>query len=811
MTNCTLELELPPHLDERVRWRKMWNSQSGEFVLYWMQTAQRVDENPALDVAILAARQLDLPLLVYQGLSERYRYASDRHHTFILQSVADLQEQFADLGIGYAFHLENREDSEPRLRELASKARLLVVEEMPVRPATTFVRAILRDLQAPVLSVDTACVFPMQKTSRAYERAFEFRQATRQGYQQRIDQVWPETSAEVKTLSVNDLPFTPIEIQRDKIPELISRCRIDHSVSPVADTHGGSVAGYERWELFLKNRIRKYAKGRNDPLRQAVSRMSAYLHYGMVSPMRLARDASAVNAEKYLDELLIWRELAYHFCFHRHDVDRLSALPHWAQKTLQEHVRDPRPEIHSWEELARGRTGDDVWDAAQASLLKHGELHNNIRMTWGKALLNWTASPQKALSMLIDLNHRFALDGRDPASYGGILWCLGQFDRPFQPERQIHGLVRGRTTAEHRKRMDVEAYRLERTQPNWRHSYRVAVIGAGISGMAAARTLADQGVEVEVFEKSRGLGGRMSTRRVDGKPGFDHGAQYFTARNPIFKRYVNSWIEQGLVQKWSGAIGSFGDGLWTPSVGSTERFVGVPSMNSICKHLGQETQVHKQTRIDRVEDTDQGLSVVDDQGESYGPYDWVVVSAPAFQASEILRGYPEVATPLAAVKMDPCWAAMVTLGEPLEPYWAGAFLQDSFLSWAARNGTKPGRPAEVERLIIHAAPEWTEEHWESDPTWVSEQMLKEFARVTGIQSMNIAAVNAHRWKFALTHEPLTCGAVADPVAPVVACGDWAMGSRVEGGFLSGFAAAGHVMRDFASRDLPATTEQLQLF
>ncbi|MDP7378939.1 MAG: NAD(P)-binding protein, partial [Pirellulaceae bacterium] len=467
----------------------------------------------------------------------------------------------------------------------------------------------------------------MQQTPHAYERAFEFRQATRQGYRQRIDQVWPEISPEVKTLSVNNLPFTPIDVQQENIPELISRCRIDHSVSPVADTRGGSVAGYQRWNLFLQKGIRKYAKGRNDPLRQAVSRMSAYLHYGMVSPMRLARDANAVNAEKYLDELLIWRELAYHFCFHRHNVERLSALPHWAQETLKEHARDPRSEIYSWEELARGRTGDEVWDAAQASLLKHGELHNNIRMTWGKALLNWTASPQKALSMLIDLNHRFALDGRDPASYGGILWCFGQFDRPFQPERPVHGLVRGRTTAEHRKRLDFEAYRLERTQPNWRQRYRVAVIGAGMSGMAAARTLTDQGVEVEVFEKSRGLGGRMSTRRVDGKPGFDHGAQYFTARNPIFKRYVNSWIEQGLVQTWSGTIGSFDDGTWTPSVGSTERFVGVPSMNSICKHLGQETHVHKQTRVDRVENTHQGLSVVDDQEESYGPYDWVVVSA----------------------------------------------------------------------------------------------------------------------------------------------------------------------------------------
>ena len=104
--------------------------------------------------------------------------------------------------------------------------------------------------------------------------------------------------------------------------------------------------------------------------------------------------------------------------------------------------------IYSWETLARGRTGDRLWDVARRSLLIHGELHNNVRMTWGKARLNWTSDAQSALAMMIDLNHRYALDGQDPASFGGILWCLGQFDRPFPPARPILGIVRDRSTAE---------------------------------------------------------------------------------------------------------------------------------------------------------------------------------------------------------------------------------------------------------------------------------------------------------------------------------------------------------------------------
>ncbi|MDA8563543.1 hypothetical protein N9L06_03720, partial [Mariniblastus sp.] len=221
------------------------------------------------------------------------------------------------------------------------------------------------------------------------------------------------------------------------------------------------------------------------------SRMSAYLHYGMVSPMRVAREASAIvgkSAEKYLDELLIWRELAYHFCFHKNDHDQWSAIPQWAQDTLRKHQTDLRPNIYPWEQLARGETDSDLWNAAQRSLLMQGELHNNVRMTWGKAILNWTADPEAALKMMIDLNHRYALDGRDPASYGGLLWCLGQFDRPFKPEKPILGTVRPRPIHHHASRLDPQQYAAKVTTPRFSPIPKVAIIGAGMSGTIAART-----------------------------------------------------------------------------------------------------------------------------------------------------------------------------------------------------------------------------------------------------------------------------------------------------------------------------------
>ena len=415
----------------------------GQFVLYWMRTAVRVDENPALDAAIEIANQLGLPVFVYHALSDRYPYASDRHHTFILQAARDVQAAFAEKRIAYAFLLERPTNRGPHLRTLAERAAIVITEEMPVAPLRGWTRVLGRD-STPIVAVDTACVVPMQLVGKAYERAFAFRRATSKLYEARVTRQPLTVDPTVASDVPEDLPFQPVDLQAANIAELVSQCEIDHAIGPVPHTVGGSTAGYERWNQFKEQRLSKYARLRNNALVDGVSRMSPYLHYGMVSPMRIAREVAMIDnqgAEKYLDELLIWRELAYAFCYYRSDHDRTSALPAWALATLAEHEVDARSGLLSWEVLARGKTGDALWDAAQQSLLMHGELHNNVRMTWGKAILYWTADASRALAMMIDLNHRYALDGRDPASYGGILWCLGQFDRPFPPARPVLGAV----------------------------------------------------------------------------------------------------------------------------------------------------------------------------------------------------------------------------------------------------------------------------------------------------------------------------------------------------------------------------------
>ncbi len=823
-------LELPAHLRERTRFCQREQpventgvSRAGDFVLYWMRTAVRSDENPALDVAKYLATRLQLPLLVYHGISDDYEYASDRHHRFMLEGARDVQRQLQEQQLSYAFHLTTEDDREPYLLHLAKQAAWAVTEDMPADPPRRFLQVLLKKTEVPVLAVDTACVVPMQVMGRAYTRAFEFRSATAHEYQARVGRQWPESKCVPQAFPSGDLPFRPLDLQQADLGDLIARCRIDHAVGPIAGTPGGSTAGYHRWEEFTRRGLVNYARRRNNPLDDGVSRLSAYLHYGMVSPLRIAREAHAydhVGAAKFLDELLIWRELAYGYCYYTANYDQWESLPAWARATLSEHVSDPRPAIYTWEQLARAQTDDPLWNAAQESLLVSGELHNNVRMTWGKAILNWTRTPQEALRLMIDLNHRYALDGREPASYGGLLWCLGQFDRPFQPPQAIFGTVRPRPTVEHARRLDVDRYRQRVRQLNENQRPAVAVIGAGIAGLIAARTLADHGLPVTVFEKSRGVGGRMATRSWEDGTTFDHGAQYFTARDERFRRYVESWQVEGIVAQWPDdqqTVVALDRGRQISESQSQIRYVGVPGMTAVARHLAKSLTVRLQTSIAEVrlnQETQHAPSqwaLYDEQGGTCGHYDRVLVALPAPQAAVLLADLPHLARSLQASELQSCWAVLAQFSRTFDVEWVGAFLHNSPLSWTSRNGTKPGRKSAGESVVIHASPSWTMEHFDCDTDEIVAMMLEAFWSATGLPPQKPLGVQAHRWRYAIPAAPLQTGVMSDGSGTVITCGDWCAGARVEGAFLSGMAAAGRVLNSCQRLDSQPEMSQLRLF
>lgn len=434
-------------MDSRIHGEGKVSAVRGDFVLYWVQTTLRARDNFAFNFAALEANRLRQPVLVYHGLRPDYPWASDRIHTFILQSAADLARDFADLGIQYEFFLERtvaRGTAESPLVQLAMRASLVVTDFFPtfiVPRQTARLRKILRSngSETPVIAVDSATVVPVAGLGRQFSTARAIRQVLLDALPQYLH---PVGTALARTHRRVEVPFeTP---GFGDIGALVASCPIDHAVVPSPVFRGGPVAARQQLDRFLERGLPRYEE-RSNPASDASSGLSPYLHFGNISPQEIllaSRDAGPEDQYlKFRDQLLTWRELAFNFAYHDTQHREPASIPAWAERELEDHSADPRPALYTEQQLERAETGDNLWNAAQRSYLEVGYMHNYLRMLWGKAVLQWTSDYREAHRILVHLNNKYALDGRDPNSYAGIAWIFGKFDRPFY-RRPVFGLVR---------------------------------------------------------------------------------------------------------------------------------------------------------------------------------------------------------------------------------------------------------------------------------------------------------------------------------------------------------------------------------
>lgn len=792
---------IQPHLYERIRVIQNKPIRAkGDFILYWMHHAVRSHENPALNTALSVSAETELPVLVYQGLGGSHPYNSDRHHSFIMEGAREAQKRLNERGIAYRFYLGRQPRKTSPLQKLARRAALVITEEYPVPPFPKWTQMLASRVDTAIWVVDCACIIPMQSIKRSFSRAYAFRDRTQNEYKERLLQQWEDSVVPMRMFE-GDCGFDDIDLTKADIADLCSQCEIDHTVPPVLHTPGGSSAGYARWEKFKVHGLRSYARLRNDAslnFPQGVSRLSPYLHHGHVSPFRIARDAAmdgSSGAMKFLDELLVWRELSHNFCFHHPYPENIDVLPKWARETLKKHQLDFRKTNYSWESLYRGKTGDVLWDTAQKSLLVHGELHNNVRMTWGKAILYWTPDSQKALDLMIDLNHRLALDGNDANSYGGLLWCLGLFDRPFKPERPLIGTLRPRSTKDHARRLDLSAYRKKVKRPTGGRPQKIAIIGAGISGLFAARTLIDHDHRVAVFEKNAGPGGRTATIHSSSFA-FDAGAQYFTTRDDRLGRYVRSWHMDGIAEPWAGKIIVAKEGQLSAEKQMTKRWVGVPSMDSIAKHLSQDIDIRYNVTIESTQRMDGQWRIIDNLRNLHGPFDALIIAIPPPQSGVLIESSPELSHPVSMVEMQPCSALLAAFNKPLDVPFDAAFIHNSQLKWAARNNSKPQRES-PECWVFHASSQWSNAHNNMNSEPLARAMLKAFFKSIGYKYIEPNHQLSIFWGSAIAENPLNLSCLWDAKLKIGCCGDWCQLSRFEGAALSGMAMAGKVLNAIA--------------
>lgn len=428
-------------------------------VVYWMQRAERAHENPALETAVACANPLGLPVVVYFAAIHNFPRANYRHYRFLQEGMIDLAETLAERGIGFVIRRPiDGHKLEAFLEEV--EAAMVVGDENPLRDLEKARSALARKLRIPYLTVDADVVVPSAVFGRTFTLLHHFR---------------PKLHAQLHHFLVPVEHHHPAHPWHHKLPtynlkEDLTKGfpNFDRETGPVDGFHGGTTAALKRLHQFTTRRLASYDEDRNHPELAGTSELSPYLHFGHIGPITIAlavkeavRQGHATNAmaEKYLDELIGWRELSVLFVKHNPDTyDSWECAENWARKSLTTHVHDRRSYGYTLKQLEKAETHDELWNAAQRQMIREGWMHNYMRMYWGKKILEWAPDPARAFDWAVHLNDKYELDGRDPNSYSGIAWAIvGKHDRPWF-ERPIFGQIRYMSGESTGKKFDSKRY-----------------------------------------------------------------------------------------------------------------------------------------------------------------------------------------------------------------------------------------------------------------------------------------------------------------------------------------------------------------
>jgi deoxyribodipyrimidine photo-lyase len=424
----------------------------GNYVLYWMQTAQRVHYNHALVTAGSLANKFDLPLLVYLGLTEKYPEANLRHFQFMLEGLAETSEELKKRNIKMVVWLIDPVEGVVSLAENAAAvvtdfAYLKISEERIFRAA--------KYIKTKFFAVESNVIVPVRSVSFKEEySAATFRPKIMKLINIYLNKVWDvkvhHSSLDIKLKSIN-LAYPQA---------ILDEMNIDRSVAAVDWIKGGTSRAVRLLNSFIKKKLDEYPEKRNHPSLDFSSHMSPYLHFGQISPVFIAQKILGTNSpgrDVFLEELIVRRELSFNFVYYNKNYDSTDSLPGWAMESLLKHESDRREYAYSKIEFEKARTHDPYWNAAQNELVATGKLHSYMRMYWGKKIIEWTEGPDTAFEYMVYLNNKYALDGRDPNSYAGIAWCMGKHDRPWG-ERPVFGKVRYMNDKGLERKFDMKLY-----------------------------------------------------------------------------------------------------------------------------------------------------------------------------------------------------------------------------------------------------------------------------------------------------------------------------------------------------------------
>ncbi len=701
---------LPNYLRERCLIHKGPHSKNPSFVLYWMRTAMRLTECPTFDTARLIAKEFDLPLIIYQGIDERYPYASYRHHRFIMEGAADISISARKLGIKYLLHVSRRNNRPPALIELAREAQFVITDLMDINPWSEWTKAVAKICKT--IEVDSHCVLPRPKFGKSLDRPFKFKDSTKKQMKNRIDAEWPTLNSKLRDMPDEWIPpFKPVDIEyelsKDGCKEILSSCNIDPTVVPVVDMIGGENTALIRWHNWAESNLKSYHRRRNNASdRNGVSGMSPWLHYGMIAATKLVRDAKKIGGkgpEKFIDEMLIFREHAHHHVHAIENAEEWNHIPSWAQSSWKD-TTPIRPNLDS-QDLERGLTGDDLWDYAQIGMLRHGVMHNNVRMTWGKGLVQWQDTPENAMKLALELNNRFALDGRDANSIAGVQWCFGLFDRPFKPHDIRMGTIRKRNTKDHSNRLDMESFKKWTMKSTLNKVMKIGIVGGGLSGLFAGRLLQDLGHDVTIWDKGRRESGRLANRVTNKGNSFQIGAIKLEGFSNWMDRFIEDWKSKDFVKYDNNTL------------------YANDSFTKLLEYIGKDLKKQWKTKITTIGENENGISVsgigLEDDKIIF---DHIILAIPLEQAKNIKTTLSEQIEG----RSEPNWVAWGPSNKDI------AELPNGWKSYFVGNNSD---------IMVVRLDE------ESSSKYITESNIDMANIITKILGVSIKGWYAHKWKY----------------------------------------------------------------
>ena len=322
---------------------------------------------------------------------------------------------------------------------------------------------------------------------------------------------------------------------------------------------------------------------------------------------------------------------------------------------------------------------------------------------------------------------------------------------------------------------------------------KIAIIGAGIAGLTVAHKLHHQGWQIDIFDKGRGVGGRMSSRRTDW--GYlDHGCQYLTIKDPLWADFLESYSQ--IIAPWQGQFASWQDGIFTPVQAEKCRYVPTIAMNNLCKMIAQGLNIKLRTRIIKLV-KNKTWTLSDEEGNQYSHYNLVVVTAPPVQTYDLLKGHTLIADEIKNIQMFPCYSLMLTLAEDVDLSFDSIELQHPVLGWIAHNNSKPLR-GEKTSLVIQSNFTWAKENLESDRAEITNILKESTQEILKITVGKCLYESLHLWRYAIPEQTNEKGYYLDEENAIAVCGDWCLKGKVESAFLSANLLANTLPSQFSS-------------